>query len=280
MVRVVSPVLLAFVLGAKGEITDVTKNIEEAHIIEHTMNEALDGSCKYPSSKVGSIHGTCFHIYQGGAGSGLAEKNCGDIAGDIGFVFPRGFNAYYNDGYIAYVHWGVTKWGRYGHCNHAPGSSQYHCDGGTNLAGKERAHTATGQGTWYSFPAAGRDKTWSSVGALHKGAECGVLRIKAKCLFSLVGKASGHCPQGCEGKSANDCAHCIAGVSTSKEAEIWNDAFFHGKCPLIHDTEDEQADLTYEATATELPAWDRNVTWGFWRYPPFAKEPASAEVIV
>jgi len=50
----------------------------EAHIIEHNMNEALDGSCKYPSSKVGSIHGTCFHIYQGGAGSGLAEKNCGE----------------------------------------------------------------------------------------------------------------------------------------------------------------------------------------------------------
>lgn len=230
-------------------------------------------TCNYPSSKVGSIHGHCWHIYEAGAGTGISERNCGDAAGDVGFVFPRGFDAYYQGGHIAMVHWGVTKWGQYTHCNHAPGSTTYHCDGpfGYQFAGQEQAHTPQGRGVWYSFPVAGHDKQWSSVGATTKGANCGVLRIHAKCLFNLVAKA-GRCPGGCDGKSASDCANCFSGVSGSQEEALWKDAF-NGKCPFLYDeegySEEEEALKAAEAfealNKSELVDPHRNLTWGFWR---------------
>jgi len=239
------------------------------------------GGCSYPSSKVGSIRGTCFHIYQAGAGSGITEKNCADIPGDIGFVFPRGYDSYYGDGHIALVHFAVTKWGKYLHCNHAPGSFKYKCDGGGYAyAGRETAHTKAGHGYWYSFPAAGHDKTWSSVGALSKGANCAVLRIQAKCLFNLVAQA-GRCPKGCDGLSAKSCAQCFSGVSLAKEQQLWHDAFFGGKCPFIYGEEAWYSNVSKMDTANPTEQWDRNLTWGFWRDPNFFNETtASADDLV
>lgn len=235
-------------------------------------------SCSYPTDKVGKIFDYCYHIYQAGAGSGIDNKNCGDIEGDIGFVFPRGFNSYYADGMISKIFFAVTEWGDYLKCNHPDGSYVYKCDkdvnnkpppAGYNKAGCQQAHTPTGDGHWYSFPSAGHDKTWSSVGALTEGAPCQVVRITAKCYFNQVAKA-GKCKEGCDGKTADQCARCFEGVSLKTEKQLWKDAFFKKLCPHIPRLEDITFD--YNTTGGFEPHLDRNLTWGFWRYPPFTDQ--------
>lgn len=233
--------------------------------------------CNYPKDKVGKLFGNCFHIYQGGAGSGITEKNCADIVGDLAFMFPRGFARYYEGGYIAQVHWAVTKFGDYQKCNHPPDSHVYTCEPVQELAGHmERAK----KGHWYSFPAKGKDKEWSSVGALSKGADCAVLRIKSICLFGLMAKANGKpgkCAQGCDKLSSAECADCLEGLSQDKEIKVWNDAFFNEKCPRIYDNQDELLGDELNLTGALDPELDRTVTWGFWRRPPFWNGTSSDE---
>lgn len=271
-------------------------------VICHAASESINltsraspSDCKYPSSLVGGIKGYCHHIYQGGAGFGISEKNCGDAMGDISFVFPRGFNSYYKYGIISTINFAVKSWGKYLRCNYPSSkngcstwgcidSSDYDCKGGgQTTAGREKVTWNAG-GWWYSFPRKGLDKDWSEYDwprwsrrraqmDLGPSPSCAEISIEAKCLFNNMAKAM-RCPKGCEGLSSDKCADCFAGMSVADEKRHWDEAIWGGKCRDCGKREGGQECYpTLEATAQEesedVPTWDRNVTWGFWRRPTF-----------
>lgn len=242
-----------------------------------TIGEAQNGNatCNYPTDKVGSIHGACYRIFHAGADVDIAEKNCGDVRGDLSFVFPRGFATYYKQGYITKVNFAVTRWGRYKMCNHLPGKTTYSCGlGKYELAGREKVRLQappnfwTG-GYWYSFPKHGQDKEWSSYNSTT--GDCAPITIEAKCLFDLFAKA-GHCPNGCEGKSMPMCIMCFATVmlNVKREQELWQQAIEGGACPRVTPPTAEPKDAL--PLDDSLPAWDKTVTWGFWRNSTFVEE--------
>jgi len=227
--------------------------------------------CSPDPKKVGSIHGHCYHIYDSAVSNSLAEKNCGDAYGDLGFVFPRGFTAYFQSGFIGMVHYSVSQWGQYLRCNHAPGSTQYSCLGRTyQLAGKQ----AMGGGSWYSFPQAGENIQWSQGTDADKSRGCAPKKIRARCYFSLVAKARGH-SAGCDQASAAQCAQYMAGADLATEKRLWDDAFWHGACPSASQ-QDLQEEGEPEGDVTEWQTLGLNpdeVQWGFWR--ELASNPSS-----
>ena len=149
-------------LATSGAAIASNRSLLSASDVENIRAaKAYAAGCKMGTTKVGTIHTHVYHIYEGGSGYGLQEHNAGDVPGDLSFVFPRGFSAYYSGGYIAMLHVGVTQLGNYLKCNHAPGSHAYTCNGGSyELAGRESVSAThkAGSGYWYSFPAAGKDK--------------------------------------------------------------------------------------------------------------------------
>jgi hypothetical protein len=219
--------LLLLATTSGGAAIDSNRSLLSARDVENIRAaKAYAAKCDGSKSKVGKIHTHVYHIYEGGSGYGLQEHNAGDTIGDLSFVFPRGFQAYYKGGYIAMLHVGVTKWGGYLHCNHSPGSHTYSCNGGfQEQAGRERKG---GGGYWYSFPARGKDKQWSEIDA--KSGPCMMIRIKAKCLFNLMAKAGGRCPHGCDSLSYFQCSQCMGGISLSHQKQIWDNAIYNNKC--------------------------------------------------
>jgi len=215
------------------------------------ITSPFTAQCDYPKSKVGSIHTVVYHIYEGGSGFGLAEKNAATAPFDWNFALKAGLIAgtYYQGGYIAKNHVGVTRWGKYLPCNHAAGSHVYKCAGDSGgLAGatsvpvlhddpKQMAAIA------YSFPAVGKDKTWSEYDG--KTGPCAMIRIKAKCLFNLWAKA-GSCPKGCDGIDNKACTQCVASVPDAKKLDLFIDAIDGGKCHRYESAEEELRDIEKE----------------------------------
>jgi len=188
-----------------------------------------------------------YHIYAGGSGWGLAERNAGDSLGDLSFIFPRGFQAYYKGGYVAMVHASYNHWHKYLQCNHNPGSHTYSCNGGSyEEPGRESvsASHGSGHGYWYSFPRLGKDKHWweshSSSGV------CGYIRISAKCLFNLMAKAGGRCSHGCDGKAYDECSKCMGGLSLSHEHQIWDHAIWNHGCHRYTLNDDLNATVEFD----------------------------------
>lgn len=223
-------------------------------------------TCTPAAGKVGGIHGHCYHIYDAGAGISLAERNCGDAYGDLEFTFPRGLDAYYNSGFIGMVHFGVTQWGQYLRCNHAPGSTAYSClGGGYQFAGVENSFKFGGH--WLSFPAAGKDRQWSE-GTAADGS-CAPKQIRARCMFSLMAQASGRCPQGCGSLTVAQCGACINGLSVQIAKQVWDRAFWQGACPPATEADvladpapvDPEGDAVIWASLGLDP---KNLTWGWW----------------
>jgi hypothetical protein len=206
--------------------------------------KAYAEECKGSKTDVGKVHTHVYHIYEGGAGYGLQEHNAGDSIGDLSFIFPRGFDAYYKGGYIAMLHIGVTSWGKYLHCNHAPGSTTYSCQGGSyEYAGRESvsaSHGGQGQGYWYSFPALGKNKQWSEMDG--KSGPCMMIRIKAKCLFNKMAIAGGKCPKGCDALTVQQCSNCMVGISLTQQKQVWDDAIWNKKCPRYETEVDDELD--------------------------------------
>ena len=229
-------------LATLGAAVDYNRSLLSARDMENIMAaKAYAAKCKGSKSKVGKIHAHVYHVYSGGSGYGLQEHNAGDATGDIGFVFHYGGAGggalYYHGGYIAMLHVGLTQWGQYLRCNHAPGSHQYSCNGGSyEYAGVE----SMGGGHWYSFPAAGKDKQWSEIDA--KTGPCMMIRIKAWCLFNLAAKA-GSCPSGCaKVPNFQQCQHCWSGLSTSTLNSVWDNAIWNKKCKRYEVEENDEED--------------------------------------
>lgn len=204
--------------------------------------------CDWPKSKVGTIHMPVYHIYEGGAGMGLSEKNAATGPFDVNFAFSPGLaqGRYYKGGYITKIHVGVTKWGQYLKCNHAPGSTVYSCAGNSGgLAGATKVPKASvdpraEEPIAFSFPKVGKDKYWSEYDG--KTGPCGVIRIKAKCLFNLWAEA-GSCPKGCDGIDYNACTKCVQPVPAQKRLDIFFEAIDGGKCHRYETVEEELRDM-------------------------------------
>lgn len=246
-------------------------------IVSLFLLRALGQKCSYPSSKVGKIHGHCYHIYDNGAGISLSERNCADAYGDLAFVFPRGLDAYFANGRIGMVHYGVTSWGPYAKCNHNPGSTSYTCLPRNQQAGVENAPN---NGHWYSFPAAGKNKQWSEGTSGDGG--CAPKQIVARCFFNLAAKKGGRCGGGCS--SATQCMQCLSGVSVQVAKQAWDDAFWNGGCPPGEDTQEEVPFEDDEEAWKTMGIDPMTVKWGFWHdLPPMnvtVKVNTSASIVV
>jgi len=216
--------------------------------------------CSYPKTKVGSIHAAVYHIYWGGSGHGVSEKNAATAVFDYEWAGRSINREYYKGGYIAKVHVGVTQWGPYADCDHAAGSHVYVCKprqpNPGNLAGVLPCGNPQGpippvlhddplkmENYAYSFPAAGKDKTWSEYDG--KKGPCGMIRIKAKCLYNHWAKA-GTCPKGCDGIDSHACAQCSAGVPNDKKLQIFLEAIDGGKCHRYETAEEELQEIQRE----------------------------------
>lgn len=227
MMHIFAAPCFLLILAASGRAEDSSRSLLSERD-EETIRTAktYHKTCNLKHGGTHAIHTHVFHVYDGGSGWKLTEKNAGDTLGDLSFVLsPRGVG-YYDDGYISLVHVALTGWGQYLKCHHeSQGSHRYTCGGGSQTkAGRERQ----GDGWWYSFPAKGEGKDWWQSYA--KSGPCAKTRIKAKCLFNLMAKAGG-CSHGCDGTPFKKCyKKCMQGLSMSQQRTIWDHAFFGHGC--------------------------------------------------
>jgi len=220
-----TPCFLLLLAAASARAEDSNRSL-----LSERDEEQIRTAKKYHETcklKHGGVHTHVYHIYDGGSGSDLAEKNAADKLGDLSFVLSGRGLGYYNDGYISLVHVAVTKWSNYLHCHHvSQGSHRYTCNGGSQTeAGRE----SQGNGYWYSFPAKGEGRAWWE--SREKSGPCAMIRIKAKCLFDLMAKAGG-CSSGCSTVGGNKKCYkkCMKGLSMSKQQQVWDHAFFGHGC--------------------------------------------------
>lgn len=180
-----------------------------------------------PSPSPSSMSITVYNIRSKNAPGGLSNKNAGDIAGDLNFIFAapgasgaaaRGCYRYHR-GIITQAQVTVTlPWGGYQHCNH-DARYRYHCDGWTSRAGTEKdAHTG---GVWYSFPGAGVGKYWKQTA---------FKEVEASSLIASIGIAA-HCdcsPASVSADSCHKCGRCVmAAYKLQRQAieSTWKAAF-------------------------------------------------------
>jgi len=226
MPHILAAPCFVLLLAACGMAIDSSRSLLSTRDVENIRAaKAYAAGCKLSH---GEHTLPVYHIYADGSGWRLSERNAGDTLGDLSFVFPRGFQAYYEDGEVSMVQASYNHWHKYLKCNHPHGSHTYSCKGGTyNLAGRESA----GKGYWYSFPKLGKDKHWWESSS--SSGECGYIRIKAKCLFNLMAVAGGKCPKGCDSLSFQQCSQCMGQLSLEQEKQVWDHAIWNNKCHRI-----------------------------------------------
>lgn len=187
-------------------------------------------------------HAIRLHVYNikaREAAEGVSEKNAADTLGDFAFIFgsrgvpsPRGVKQYFDSGVIELNHISVSSWGDYQQCNHAPGSTKYHCACPVQKLWCERikagkvSNSHTNGHIWYSFPAAGEGKYWD----YEKGAGCERIRVTAKCVIQRLASAAG-CPHDCaSSRTADRCVKCVGKLSEKEQEHVWDEAVLGRKC--------------------------------------------------
>lgn len=215
-------------------------------------------TCKGPWKH--QSHVAVYSIKSKSASKGVDNKNAADALGDMAFIFgtlgyplPRGVQEYW-DGVIEVNHISLDKWGAYQRCNHASGSTVYHCtkecpwwhpvcDAG--MPGKRRS-THTNFHAWYSFPAKGKGKYWD----YETGKGCERSQVEAKCVIKKLAEAAG-CPDACAGPNDSyKCALCMVRAGGQTKLKAWNDAIHGGGCTKLA-TPDNFAD---ESEGTSVKA--------------------------
>jgi hypothetical protein len=192
--------------------------------------------------------------------TGLANKDCGDFKGDMGFIFGT-FQKYFvgnpeasmEHNIIEMSEVNVTGWGQYEECN-APGAvGAFTCPNGTEyccttglqppvpanhtrdqLPGLEASKLSLGVrfgfgGWWFSFPKESEGRTWS---------QRVLRRVAGKCVGDAWRADAGGC--GDCGEELDSCvADCIKSVlavngSTELLQKTWDRVFAdQDKCPDV-----------------------------------------------
>merc|ERR1712232_159553 len=243
-------------MGGLGAAIDSNRSLLSARDVENIRAaKAYAAKCKGSKTKAGKIHTHVYHIYEGGSGYGLQEKNAADTLGDMGFIVAGGGSQYYKGGYIAMLHIGVTQWGKYLPCNHPAGSHTYSCNGGTYQYAGRVTSCYSFKGECYSFPAAGKNKEWSEMD--DKSGPCMVIRIKAKCMYNEMAKA-GSCKSGCDSvPSYSQCAQCWKGLGASQMKQVWDNAIWGHKCHRYETEEEDELNDENSAVANTTAPTDK-----------------------